>query len=204
MKNKDYYIKKWLDICKSVLGVDGSAVIPMCISDIWDAWNERHNRACEILEGSRLVEIERHANESLYAPIMTIGTDIIELPRIANVYNKYGLMGFRSVFTEQEYEYLKQLPETFIIERIAGRIAAKEAIFKTLKINSHMPWQSCEILVDENNIPKAVVTPIPVTIRNNKKYVSFNLDISISHSENTATAVAIHQFHYQEDDHDRS
>ena len=58
---------------------------------------------------------------------LTTGVDIIEIPRIARVLERYGQRFLRRIFTPGEIEYCRERPPN-----LAGRFAAKEASMKAL------------------------------------------------------------------------
>lgn len=62
--------------------------------------------------------------------IVGIGTDIVEIERVARLLARYGERFLRRVFTEVEEAYAARSART--AERLAGRFAVKEAALKAL------------------------------------------------------------------------
>ena len=103
------------------------------------------------------------------------GTDIIEIARIKDAIEKEGFK--ERVYTEKEIEYCES-KNVQKYQSYSGRFAAKEAIFKALstfiKDKYKIKWTDFEINTDI--IDKSLVN---------------NIDISISHCKEYATAVCI-------------
>ena len=115
------------------------------------------------------------------------GTDIIEVGRIKESIKKSGNSFLEIIYTPNEIKYCesKKVSKYF---HYAGRFAAKEAIFKAvsslLDDKYDISWQNAEIMNDKNGAPK--VEFIGIKIDKIK-----NIDLSISHCKEYATAVAI-------------
>ena len=113
---------------------------------------------------------------------MRIGTDIIEISRIKKAIENNGNLFLDRIFSKQEQEYCEK-KKNMKFQHYAGKFAAKEAVFKAvsgiIEINN---WTDIEILNNENGKPNVLIS---------KK--NLNLDISISHCKEYATAVAIFQ-----------
>lgn len=96
-------------------------------------------------------------------------------------------------FTAQEQAYCKKAASPQA--SFAGRWSAKEAVFKSLGVCSKgagAPLQDIEILSDENGAPK--VTLHGDALAAAKKAGVKNVNVSISHSETQAIAVAVSAF----------
>ncbi len=107
--------------------------------------------------------------------IVGLGTDIVEIARIERAMARRGFLD--RILTPAEKEFCVTPPQ------VAGRWAAKEAVFKALGLP--ITWRQIEILPDELKIPTARVNSPhfdPGRLR---------LKVSISHERNYATAVAI-------------
>ena len=115
---------------------------------------------------------------------ITCGTDIIEIERIKQAIENIGDKFLNTVFTEKEIEYC-EARKNQKYQHYAARFAAKEAAFKAISgdSNCRCDWQSFEIEKQENGRPKLnILTEIP--------HLS-NIDISISHCKQYATANVI-------------
>ena len=118
--------------------------------------------------------------------IKGIGVDIVEIKRLNEAFNRWGERFQRKVFTSKEIQGC-QLRSRAKLAYLAGRFAAKEAVFKSLE--GGISWQDIEILAAKNGKPclyfgeriKEVI---------NKKGIKRVL-ISISHDSNYAIAQAI-------------
>ena len=111
-----------------------------------------------------------------------IGTDIIEVQRISSLICKYNQRFTNRIFTKSEREYCqsKKKPEV----HYSGRFAAKEAVYKAIISSSQELFQnfkSIEVLQDKNGKPI-------VTLHS---YFKYKLDVSISHTNSHAVAMAI-------------
>ena len=115
-------------------------------------------------------------------PKIYIGTDIVEVRRINKLSDKLGRKFLDRIFTTSEQNYCDEKAAPSI--HYSGRFAAKESIVKALKSSGYdMPlvFKNIEILPSESGAP----------------LVSFKFDISgeckvsISHTDNYATAMAI-------------
>ena len=128
-------------------------------------------------------------NEQQYN-ILGIGTDIIEIERIAMAISRHGDRFLNRIFTPKEQEYAfrhhAQSTATF-----AGRFAAKEAISKALGtgIREGVSWKSIEILND--SFGKPIVHLSNTLIITNREIQQLQILLSISHCKMYATAFAV-------------
>lgn len=114
--------------------------------------------------------------------MILIGNDIVETQRIRNLIEKYKDAFLDRIFTEKELLYCKSRINPEI--HFSGRFAAKEAVKKILlQENSHsvVPLRNIEIIRDADNPPIIKI----------KNYPDKKIQISISHTNNYATAVAL-------------
>lgn len=131
--------------------------------------------------------------------IVGTGVDITEVTRIRRAIEKWGDDFLNRVFTCDELENAKKrgsLPRSSSInnepirrkekqglyQHLAGRFAAKEAVFKALG-NTMLNWKDIQILNDSEGKPIAEIL--------NNKTKKTTVHISISHVKNYATAFAI-------------
>ncbi|TCP65319.1 holo-ACP synthase [Baia soyae] len=119
--------------------------------------------------------------------IFGIGTDIIEIERIAQIH----LERFtKRILNEEEQIHLSSLSKR-TIEYIAGRFAAKEAISKALGtgIGSQLSFHDISIVKDERGAPKAKIAEhITKSFFEDQ---SIRIHLSISHSQRYAVATAV-------------
>ena len=119
--------------------------------------------------------------------VIGLGIDIIEISRIKKSVEKYGDRFLNKVFTSEEIKYCNSKYNKY--QHYAARFAAKEAVYKALASGwkEGLRWKDIEILNDSQGMP---------SINSSGKLQSFinngtQLKISISHSENYVTSVAI-------------
>jgi holo-[acyl-carrier protein] synthase len=120
-------------------------------------------------------------NSDRLMQILGIGTDIIEIERIAKVVQENPRFTSR-VFTESELNYCADKKSCY--SHLAGRFAAKEAVGKA--IGCPLSWQDVEIVNGTHGKPV-------VRLSGEAKELTQGCEImvTISHSQNYATATAI-------------
>ena len=112
-----------------------------------------------------------------------IGTDIIEVIRINHAIKNYGKNFLNRIFTESEQKYCNSCSNPPI--HFAGRFAAKEAVKKALLTSGRFS----SISLKEIEIGRK---------QDGQPFLNYQLDrieycnISISHTERYATALAIY------------
>ena len=112
--------------------------------------------------------------------IFGTGVDITEVSRLRKAVEKWGDDFLSRVFTPKELERSEKRGS--IYQHLAGRFAAKEAVFKALG-NKDLAWQDVEIVNDKDGRPHC-------TIKNGKAK-DMIIYVSISHVKNYAVANAI-------------
>lgn len=114
------------------------------------------------------------------------GTDIIEIERVKEAIEKLEDNFLNRVFTQNEIEYCESKKKQKY-QHYAGRFAAKEATFKAMSelLNNkyEINWKDIEIINNENLKPKI---NLKIKLQNIE-----NIDISISHCKQYATATAV-------------
>jgi holo-[acyl-carrier protein] synthase len=121
--------------------------------------------------------------------IINIGTDIVECVRIAGMVDRHGDHFLARVFTPAEISYCQSHKQ--MIERFAGRFAAKEAILKTLGTGWRhgLSWLEMEIINQKSGRP---VVGLAGAAREQAERLGIgSIQISISHCRTHATAFAI-------------
>lgn len=115
--------------------------------------------------------------------ILGIGNDIVEISRIAKAISNEKFL--KRVYTEKEIEIINKKGNSEA--SYAGRFSAKEAISKALGTGvRNFNLTDIEILNDELGKPFVVFKNNLLEIMKGKK-----IEISISHSREYATAIAI-------------
>lgn len=114
--------------------------------------------------------------------IRGVGIDIVRVPRIKDLVDKWGNKFLERIYTESELDYC--LTNRRRHEHLAGRFAAKEAIVKA--VGKKLPWKSIEVLSESNGRPVALVYD-----DKEEGFLKENLHISITHIEDYALAMVI-------------
>ena len=119
--------------------------------------------------------------------VLGIGIDIIEIERIKKSIDKYGEAFLKKIYTQREIKY--SLSRANKYQHLAARFAAKEAIYKALSSDTDKvySWQDVEIYNEVNGLPKVNFYGELKDYLNDGK----QLKISMSHSDNYVTCVAI-------------
>ncbi len=119
--------------------------------------------------------------------VLGLGIDIIEISRIKESIDEYGNNFLQKVYTPKEIEYCSAKANKY--QHFAARFAAKEAVYKAFSTSHQegLSWQDIEITNEPSGMP---------IVKLNGKLKSFlskdkDLKISISHSDNFVTCVAI-------------
>jgi holo-[acyl-carrier protein] synthase len=114
-----------------------------------------------------------------------IGTDIVSVPRLnKTLISSQGDKFKNRIFTENEIKYCDDKSKSIL--HFAGRFAAKEAITKALlssEIINSVKMKSIEIISGKNRKPEVNLLF--------KSKLQINCKVSISHTEEYATAFAL-------------
>jgi holo-[acyl-carrier protein] synthase len=130
---------------------------------------------------------EEPEKQWVFDMVLGIGIDIIEIERIKKSINQFGDKFLNKIYTKTEIDY--SFKKTNKYQHFAARFAAKEAIYKALSndTNEVYSWQDVEIYNEVNGLPKVKFYGSLKDYLNHGK----ELKISMSHSENYVTCVAI-------------
>lgn len=120
---------------------------------------------------------------------MKVGIDVLDAVRMENLKNNQ--QHLKQVFTDKEIEYCNLVKNN--LPRLAGMYCAKEAFLKALGIGIRNGISFLEIEVDheENGRPIFKLSDHIKDILKSVKVV--NVELSISHTDNLATAICIMQ-----------
>ena len=113
-----------------------------------------------------------------------IGTDIVKISRIDRLINDKGQRFLKHIFTENEQFICNAKASPSI--HYGGKFAAKEAVKKALLSSSKMMNISLNTIEIQNKTDGA-----PQVVLKNEMECSFNLGVSISHTNDYAIATAI-------------
>jgi len=117
------------------------------------------------------------------------GIDIVDCTRLESAIGRHGEHFLRRVFTKAELAYCRGRKRE--IEHLAGRFAAKEAVFKALGTGwiNGISWQDVEVHNDEAGRPQVNLTGKCGQMAETLGITG--ILISISHSGSAAIASAI-------------
>jgi holo-[acyl-carrier protein] synthase len=114
-----------------------------------------------------------------------VGTDIIEIHRIAGAIEQYGERFLKRVYTDREREFCGRRAHS-----LAASFASKEAVMKVLGTgNRGVAWREIETLYRESGKPYVVLHARAKAEA--EKLGIVEIDVSLSHSREYAVAVAI-------------
>jgi holo-[acyl-carrier protein] synthase len=98
---------------------------------------------------------------------LRLGTDLVHLPRLVRIFDRYGAPFFQKLLTEQEWNYCQSggtqgiKGKILLIRRAAGRIAVKEAVAKALGCGLNgmgwsqgVDWKEIEVLSTPQSPPQ--------------------------------------------------
>jgi holo-[acyl-carrier protein] synthase len=112
--------------------------------------------------------------------IIGTGVDITEVRRLRQAIEKWGDAFLKRIFTSDELTHARTRSSMY--QHLAGRFAAKEAIFKALGDNA-LSWKDIQILNDRDGKPSCEFL--------NGKGRNAAVHISISHVKSYAVASAV-------------
>jgi holo-[acyl-carrier protein] synthase len=112
--------------------------------------------------------------------IIGTGVDITEVSRLRRAIEKWGNSFLNRIFTKEELDNAKTRGSLF--QHLAGRFAAKEAVFKALG-DAKLNFKEVQILNDKDGKPYC-------SVRNGRDK-KIHVLLSISHVKNYAVASAI-------------
>ncbi len=120
-----------------------------------------------------------------------IGLDLVFVSKIAQIYERRSSLFIKRFFTDNEAAYcLNSSTESRRLERMAGRIAVKEAVMKVLGDGwPYVSWTDIEILHDDSRRPYVKLAGKALKLMNSHNL--HGIEVSITHHEQMAAAVAI-------------
>ena len=115
-----------------------------------------------------------------------VGIDIIEIERIRSAIKRWGEKFKSKVYLPEEVKYCEARHHP--AQHYAVRFAAKEAVAKALKTSHEvsMKWQDVEILIQKGGAPQVRLHGEAA-----QKFSNHILSLSVSHSDESAVAVAL-------------
>lgn len=128
-------------------------------------------------------------NKKIKSPKIKIGTDIVEINRVQSAYKRFGKRFLKRVLTEREIKYVTSNSKS-LIQRLAGRFAAKEATSKVLGTGLRgVYFKEIEIIREPSGAPKIVLHKRALKKAKEKRLTNF--EVSISHERDFAVAIVV-------------
>lgn len=128
-------------------------------------------------------------NTKIALPQIKIGTDICQIDRVKSVYKRYKQRFLKRILTKNEIKYVTSNKKN-LLNRLAGRFAAKEAASKVLGTGLRgVYFKEIEILREPSGAPKLILHKRAKQKANQKKLINF--EVSISHERDFAIAIVI-------------
>jgi holo-[acyl-carrier protein] synthase len=119
--------------------------------------------------------------------MLTTGVDIIEIPRIQGVLDRYGQRFLDRIFTPGEIAYCRGRAPN-----LAGRFAAKEATMKALGTGVRgVGWKDIEVIRAESGAPSVKLHDRAE--QRAKRLQIVEISLSMSHSREYAVAFVVAQ-----------
>ena len=117
--------------------------------------------------------------------MLVTGVDIIEIPRIRRVYERYGRRFLRRIYTSGEIKYCRGRPP-----QLASRFAAKEAVMKALGTGVRgIRWKDVEIVRIGGRAP--TIELHGTALRRADRIGILSLAVSLTHSKEYAVASVV-------------
>ena len=121
--------------------------------------------------------------------ILGTGVDIVEIFRMKDAINKWGMNFLTKDFTDKEINYSSS--KRFAPQHFAARFAAKEAVVKAFGVARRFPLNWTDIEVFNDTEGKPVITFNNDALKLKKKKKVDEVVVSMSHSKNYAVANVI-------------
>ncbi len=121
--------------------------------------------------------------------IYGIGTDIVYIPKIEKIINKWGNKFLQRVFSEREINYCQKKGKK-VYQSYAGKFASKEALIKA--VGQGFRLNEIEILNTNSGNPYVRLSDkINKAICSSYNIFNYKIDISISHDKDYTVAYLI-------------
>ena len=133
--------------------------------------------------------LSRHALECSSGSSITVGVDVVEVGRISRAILRHPTSFPCRFFVDHEFAHAKSKVRPAI--SFAGMYAAKEAVYKALRLDWDRPftWRWIEIAHDESGAPRVVFSGNFLAVWPDAQGV--DLTVSVSHTQGVAIGVAI-------------
>jgi holo-[acyl-carrier protein] synthase len=122
--------------------------------------------------------------------VLGVGIDLVDVPRVAKMLQRFGDRALHRILTEQEIAYVTSMARPEI--HVAARVAAKEAVFKALQVfpgAEAVSWHHLEVVRLEGGRPTIALHGLAAELA--RVHGPWTIHLSLSHADLTAGAVAI-------------
>lgn len=122
--------------------------------------------------------------------LVGVGIDVVDIARVERLVRRKGEHALRKLLTEAERSRLSERADA--IPHLAGRIAAKEAVYKALQTlpgARAIGWHDIEVVADGEGRPSIALGEGARRI--NAGAGALRIHLSITHSDTTAAAFAV-------------
>lgn len=120
---------------------------------------------------------------------LKVGTDICSVARVTRAYEKWGERFLMRILTDAEMSYVVNARH-HMLERLAGRFAAKEATVKVLGTGWHgVGWKEVEIVRLSSGEPTLRLSGRALDVARRRQLTDF--EVSISHEREFAVAFVV-------------
>tara|TARA_Y100000310_G_C20650990_1_gene799415 strand:- start:349 stop:729 length:381 start_codon:yes stop_codon:yes gene_type:complete len=120
--------------------------------------------------------------------IVGTGTDVVSIPEVKRLKDKYGNKFLNKIFTPSEKKYCGQYDNSS--QHYAARFAAKEAVAKSLGIGFGKCLNWKDIVVYQNELGKPFVR-FRNSIGKKVKDNGYKCHVSLAHNQDMASAISI-------------
>ncbi len=121
-------------------------------------------------------------------PLLGLGVDIVDITRIKGMRSRQGERFLKRVYTQTELDFCMKMK--YPDQHLAARFAAKEAVSKafTTGIGEYFDWKSIGVVAGDRRQPEIELDE--KAQRFMESLGGTRISISLTHSENTAIAIA--------------
>lgn len=122
--------------------------------------------------------------------VLGVGIDLVDLARVSRLLGNKGDQALMKLFTDAEREYMATRPDP--TGHAGARIAAKEAVYKALQAlpgARAVGWREIEVTRDADGRPAILLHGLAARLA--EEAGGIRIQISLTHSESTAGAVAV-------------
>ena len=121
--------------------------------------------------------------------VVSLGMDLIECARVARMLERHGEHFLERILTPREREQAARLRSP--VQHVAGRFAAKEAVFKVLGTGWRAPMAWTDIEVANDALGKPLVTLTGGAADRARELGIGTILLTITHTAHSAAATAM-------------